>query len=44
MPIAVLTGWFLGTRTLIFLEKQFLYCLANTKEIVHPVESGRKKK
>ena len=31
--MAVLIGWFLGTRALILREKQFLYCLTNTKDL-----------
>ena len=33
MPIAVMIGSFLGTRTLILREKQFLYSLANTENL-----------
>ena len=32
MIMAVLFGYFLGSRALILREKQFLYCLGNTKD------------
>ena len=41
MSIAVLIGQCLGSRSLIFREKQFLCCLGNTKfTFVHPVYLG----
>ena len=33
MPVADLIGSFLGSRVLIVPEKQFLYCLGNTKDL-----------